>query len=369
MLGKFFKKSAKGGSVGEKDILKALSNVIDPDLHRDIVSLGFIKNLKISGEKVAFDVELTTPACPVKDLLKEQCYEEVRKLGVSDIEITMTAQVRKTPTNKKEIPGVRNIIAVASGKGGVGKSTVCINLALAAAARGARVGVLDCDFYGPSLPSLVGLHERVEADKDERLMPHRVFGIQTMSMGYLVDRTQAVVWRGPMLHKMLQQFLYGVNWGELDYLFLDLPPGTGDVQLSLTQSTPISGAVLVTTPQEVALRDVEKGIEMFQTVKIPILGVIENMSYYLCQNCQKKHYLFRKEGGLKVASEYGKPVLGEIPLNPVIHSELGKGEPVMFRVKEGPIYEAFIHAAGLTVAEVSKLGMNWAEPGANAMEV
>ena len=358
--------------ISEEMVLAALARVQDPDLNRDIVSLGFVKNLEIDGDAVRFDVELTTPACPVKDKLKNQCLEEVRALGATHVEVNMTARVRSAPvTGRQKIPGVRNVIAIASGKGGVGKSTVCINLAISLARSGARVGVLDADFYGPSVPTLVGLHERIAADPQNRLIPHEAYGIKLISMGFLVDRNQAVSWRGPMLHKMLGNFLYGALWGELDYLLLDLPPGTGDVQLSLMQGTPLSGAVLVTTPQEVALRDVEKGLQMFRSDKnpLPVFGIIENMSYYLCGSCSKKHRIFGTGGAERMAETFKIPLLGQIPLDAGVPSELGRGEPLMMRDPESPTARAFAEVAGQVVAEVSKVGSEWAVPGPGAMEV
>jgi len=358
------------GKVKESAVLGALSRVMDPDLGRDIVSLGFIKNLRIERNLVRFDVQLTTPACPVKEQLKQQCIDEVKSLGVKNIEVNMTAQVRAAPTHgKQSIPGVRNIIAVASGKGGVGKSTVAMNLALALNQSGARTGLLDCDFYGPSIPSMTNIHGRAQGTADQKIVPHVFEDVKLMSMGFVVERTQALSWRGPMLHKMLGQFLFHVEWGELDYLILDLPPGTGDVQLSLAQITPLSGAVLVTTPQKVALGDVEKGMRMFQEVDIPVLGIIENMSYYRCGNCEKKHRIFGSGGAERMAKEFNIPVLGEIPLDPVIPSQLGQGAPLLSRDPGGQTGMVFRSVAGQVVAQLSKLGGAWAKPGPGAMEV
>lgn len=356
--------------ISEAAVLEALSRVQDPDLNRDIVALGFVKNIEISGNRVTFDVELTTPACPVKERLRDQCTHEVESLGAAEVVVNMTARVRSAPVSRRQpVPGIRNILAVASGKGGVGKSTLCLNLALALAQSGARVGVMDCDIYGPSQPTMVGIHERIQANSQGRLVPHEVYGLKLISMGFLVDRHQAVSWRGPMLHKMLQQFLFQVEWGELDYLLLDLPPGTGDVQLTLTQSVPISAAVLVTTPQEVALRDAVKGLEMFRTVKVPVLGIIENMSYYLCGSCNKRHAVFQEGGGRRMAARYQIPLLGEIPLDATLPSELGKGEPVMVRAKDGGVAKAIGEVAGRMAAELSRASGLWAKPEPGALEV
>ncbi len=357
-------------AITEDAILKVLSRVQDPDLNQDIVSLGFVKNIEITGSSVRFDVELTTPACPVKEQLREQCLAEVRSLGVGDVSVNMTSRVRSAPVfGNQHVPGIRNLIAVASGKGGVGKSTVCINLAIALAKTGARVGVMDCDLYGPSVPSMVGMHNKAPMGGDKKLIPHEVHGLKTMSMGFLIERNQPLGWRGPMLSKMLQQFLFHVAWGELDYLLLDLPPGTGDVQLTLTQSTPLSASILVTTPQDVALRDVEKGLAMFKEAKVPVLGIVENMSYYLCGKCSKKHRPFGQGGGQKMANSQKLPLLGELPLDPKIPSELGAGEPVVVRDGDGPLGKAFQDLAGQMVAQLSRISQTWANPGPGAMEV
>ena len=251
-------------------VLETLKSVKDPDLHRDIVSLGFIKDLKVEGGTVRFNLELTTPACPVKDQLKQECEEKVRRLpGVSKVEVKMSAQVKGRPSfeTASVLPGVRNIIAIASGKGGVGKSTVAANLALAFAKTGAQVGLLDCDVYGPSIPLMFGLvGKQPQVSQDQKIMPLGACGIRIMSIGFLTNDQSPVIWRGPMVHQILQQFLTRVQWGELDYLMLDLPPGTGDAQLTLTQTTSLSGAVIVTTPQEVSLIDARKGLQMFQKV-------------------------------------------------------------------------------------------------------
>src|SRR4051812_32139865 len=252
--------------VTEQSVLKALSNVRDPDLERDIVSLGFIKNLNIKGGNIQFDVELTTPACPVKEQLKQECENRVRELkGVTDVKINMTSNVRpgSQAAGKLELPGVRNVIAIASGKGGVGKSTVTVNLAFSLAQTGARVGLMDADVYGPSIPLMLGLNER-PTTTETHVQPLIHNGIRVMSMGFLVPDDQPVVWRGPMVHGALTQFLTQVEWGDLDYLLIDMPPGTGDAQLTISQNAPLAGVVIVTTPQAVSLADARKGLMMFQ---------------------------------------------------------------------------------------------------------
>jgi len=276
---------------------------------------------------------------------------------------------------KQSIPGVRHVVAVASGKGGVGKSTVAVNLALALAETGAAVGIFDCDFYGPSLPTLVGIHERARVDDQQRLMPHEVYNLKLMSLGFHVPRGEGVVWRGPMLTNSFRQLLYSTHWGNLDYLILDLPPGTGDVQQTLLDLVPVSGSVLVTTPQDVALRDVEKGLSMFRRGHTRVLGLVENMSYYLCGSCDKKHYLFGQGGPARFAAESDLPMLGAVPLDARVPSEVGLGEPVMLREPKSVAAEAFREIAARIVPLVDALspeqrpGGDWATPGADAMEV
>jgi len=269
----------------EKKILAALSQVMDPDLNRDIVSLGFVKNMKIDGGRVAFDVELTTPACPVKDQLKAQAEAAALSVeGVESVDIKMTAQVRQAaalPAGGQGIPGVKHLIPVASGKGGVGKSTVSVNLALALAQTGAKVGLMDLDIYGPSVPTIMGVDEAPRVDGN-RIHPAEKHGVKFISMGFFLEEEKAVVWRGPMLVKMIDEFVANVEWGELDYMIIDLPPGTGDVQLSLCQKFALTGAVVVSTPQDVALKVAQKAISLFDSLKTPVLGLVENMSYYVC---------------------------------------------------------------------------------------
>lgn len=359
------------GALDQSAVLRALSRVQDPDLHKDIVSLGFIKNLVIKDKKVSFDLELTTPACPVKDQLKAQCESELRKLGASSVKVNLTAKVRAGRTGKQALVGVRNIIAVAGGKGGVGKSTVAMNLALALKQSGAKCGLLDCDIYGPSLPALIGSHPQARAMPDNRLVPLLFADMPVMSMGFLIDPNRGVSWRGPMIHKMIQQFLSGTAWPELDYLILDLPPGTGDVQLSLTQAAPISGAVIVTTPQEAALSDARKAIAMFRQVQTPVLGVVENMSWYACRKCDKKHFLFGQDGGARLAEEFQLPLLAQLPLDPEVARGCEEGQPLLLRRKNGHGVEAFRELASKSAAELSKFAVreDWAVPGPDAVEV
>jgi ATP-binding protein involved in chromosome partitioning len=322
-------------SLTEQDVLNALRPIKDPDLHQDIVTLGFVKNLAIDGGKVRFEIELTTPACPVKDLFKTQAQTAVGNLpGVTSVEVKMTSNVRQAPTGIKNLnmPTVKNLIAIASGKGGVGKSTVASNLALALAQTGAAVGLMDADVYGPSIPRMMGVQGRQpETDPlSKKMIPFEKHGIKFMSVGMLQQESDtALIWRGPMASKLVQQFLAGVEWGALDYLLIDLPPGTGDIQLTLTQSVPLAGAVLVTTPQDVARHITQKGLRMFQQVQVPIIGIVENMSGFVCSHCHEVTPIFKKGGGKKMAEELAVPFLGEIPLEPVIAEDGDNGTPTV----------------------------------------
>jgi ATP-binding protein involved in chromosome partitioning len=316
----------------EENILQALHAVVDPDLHRDIVSLGFVKNLSIKGAAVTFDLQLTTPACPVRDQFIQDCEKAIRSsiAGVGEINITMTSNVRTHTQEKKNIilPDVKNTIAVASGKGGVGKSTVAVNLAVALAMDGAKVGMLDADIYGPSAPLMFGIHEKPRVDKN-KLQPLERYGVKVMSIGFLVNPMEAVIWRGPMASGAVKQFMSDVEWGELDYLIFDLPPGTGDIQLTLVQTIPLTGAVIVTTPQDVALADVRKGLMMFNKVNVPVLGIVENMSYYICGHCGSRENIFDTGGGARTAGELNVPFLGEIPINTNIRISGDEGNPIV----------------------------------------
>lgn len=345
-------------AVTSEQILNALKTVQDPDLKRDIVSLGFVKNLAVTGERVTFTIELTTPACPVKDLMKEEAYKAVTQLpGVSQVDITMSSQVRSSITASSReaslTPTIKNIVPIASGKGGVGKSTVSVNLALALAKRGARVGLMDADVYGPSVPTLLGITESPTVDEHNRLSPVTKEGLQVISMGFFMKPGEAVIWRGPMLHKTVQQFLGGVFWGDLDYLLVDLPPGTGDVQLSLCQLIPITGAVIVSTPQDVALNVAQKAIAMFNKLNAPILGIIENMSAYICPHCGKRDEIFGTGGARKTAERLTIPFLGEIPLATPIRVASDEGKPIVLSQPESPSAKAFFAAAEGLAAQVS----------------
>ena len=301
----------------EQAVLNALRTVKDPDLNKDIVTLNFIKDLKIDDGNVSFAIELTTPACPVKKEMEQWARDAVMGVsGVREVQIRMTSSVSRgtAAAGKQGIPGVKNIVAVGSGKGGVGKSTVTVNLAVALAQAGASVGLLDADIYGPNIPLMMGIEGRPHAI-DDRIQTLSNYGVRVMSMGFLTSDDTPLIWRGPMLHSVIQQFLHQVDWGELDYLLIDLPPGTGDVQLSLTQTVPLMGAVIVSTPQDVALQDARKAIMMFRQVRVEILGIVENMSYFQCPKCNERTPIFSHGGGAATAAKYDVPFLGEVPLD------------------------------------------------------
>ena len=337
-------------------VLNALRTVQDPDLRRDLVSLGFIKQLAIEGDRVAFAIELTTPACPVREQLKAQAHAAVLAVpGVRQVDVTMTSQVRASvnPPAGTGLPAIKNIIPIASGKGGVGKSTVTANLAHALARTGAAVGVMDADVYGPSIPTILGVHGQPTVHEDQRISPVVQDGLKVISMGFFMQSDDAVIWRGPMLHKTIQQFLGGVAWGALDYLLVDLPPGTGDVQLSLCQSIPITGAVIVSTPQDVALNVAQKAITMFKKLNAPILGIIENMSGHTCPACGHHEEVFGSGGARKTAERLGIPFLGEIPLATPVRVASDEGKPVVLVQPDSSLAKAFIRAAEQLAAQVS----------------
>ncbi len=339
----------------EEAVRNALSQIIDPDLHRDIVSLGFVKKVEINGGDVSVNIELTTPACPVKDKFKEQATTLISEIeGVENVTVNMSAKVNTALDMSKNlmVPGVKNIIPVASGKGGVGKSTVSANLALALASTGATVGLLDADIYGPSIPIIMGIKEPPR-QKGNVIMPVTEKGIKVISMGMFMKDDQAVMWRGPMLAKMVEQFLSNVDWGHLDYLIVDLPPGTGDVQLTLCQSVPITGSVIVSTPQDLAFNVARKAILMFNKLKSPVLGIIENMSYYTCSSCGHQERIFGKGGCEKAVKEFNIPMLGNIPLATNVRKTADEGRPVVFSNPDSQEASAFLRAAEKMAAQIS----------------
>ncbi len=341
--------------VTEQAVLAALGTIQDPDLHRDIVSLGFVKDLEITGGKVRFTIELTTPACPVRKQMEEGARQAVAGLrGVEEVDVTMTSRVTTSRDRRSNhLPGVQNTIAVASGKGGVGKSTASANLAVALGLAGARVGLMDADVYGPCIPKLMGAAGALRYTEDSKVIPPLHHGVKIMSMGFLLPKDEAVIWRGPMLHKMIQEFLGRVEWGDLDYLVIDLPPGTGDVQLSLCQTVSLTGAVIVSTPQDVALEVASKAILMFQKLKVPILGIVENMSYYQCSHCGQRDDIFGHGGAREASARVGVPFLGEIPLATSIRMNSDGGRPVVLESADVPAGRAFRDVAGQLAARVS----------------
>lgn len=343
--------------VTQSDILASLKNVQDPDLHRDIVTLGFVRNLSISGGDVRFDINLTTPACPVKDLMKSQAEQAVKLLpGVQSVHINMTADVRRTvESDQKNISGIKNFIAVASGKGGVGKTTVAVNLAAAMAQRGARVGLLDADIYGPSVPLMIKPTTEIDMAEDNQIVPAQAHGLKFMSMGFLAPGDKPLIWRGPMAHQALQQSLFQVLWGDLDYLFIDLPPGTGDVHLTLVQSLTLSGAVLVSTPQDVGLTISLKTYQMFKTTNVRILGLIENMSSYICSHCGHQDNIFGQGGAQTAAHKLGIPFLGAIPLSPKLRECSDAGSPYVVLNPESEISKIYFEVVERLASQVSIL--------------
>jgi ATP-binding protein involved in chromosome partitioning len=355
--------------ITEQQVLNALSQVQEPELHRDLVTLKMIKDVKIQNDAVNFTIVLTTPACPLRNQIEAEAKAAVTKIGAQQVNIKWDASVPSDAriTNQINIP-VKSIIAIASGKGGVGKTTVSVNLAVALAQTGAKVGLMDADVYGPNIPIMMGINEQPQMI-GERIVPLEAYHVKLMSMGFLVPSDQAVIWRGPMLHSAIRQFLTEVEWGELDYLVVDLPPGTGDVQISLTQSVPLTGGVVVATPQDVALADVAKGITMFRRLEVPVLGVIENMSYFLCPHCQERTDIFAHGGAKKMAERLGVPFLGEIPLDVAIRAGGDSGKPVAAINPDAPYARPFKTLAQSVAAAVSVLNAqaNQREliPGAN----
>jgi len=326
-------------NISEELILDSLKAIIDPDLHKNIVDLGFIRDLEINNGSVSFRIVLTTPACPVKEEMETQARDIVSKLdGVEHVVVTMDAEVPKGRgiASGVNIPNVKNIIAVSSGKGGVGKSTVAVNLAVSLALNGAKVGIMDADVYGPNVPMMLGTGYDQPEISNGKLVPIEAHGVKMISMAVLVPLDKPMILRGPMLHGVVRQFLTDVDWGELDYLIVDMPPGTGDVQLSLAQLVPVQGAVIVTTPQEVSLADVRRAVSMFEQVKIPILGVIENMSYFVAPDTGNRYNIFGEGGGQKLADEYGINFFGQIPLGLEVREGGDKGTPVVIASPDSP---------------------------------
>jgi len=346
-------------SITREQVLKALSYVEDPDLKKDLVTLNMIEDVRIEGNRVSFSVVLTTPACPLKSMIENACRNAILHFVSKDAELNINMASRVTTPKNIGVPGVKNIIAVASGKGGVGKSTVAVNLALGLAKTGAKVGLIDADIYGPSIPIMFGLEgarpKASEVNGKSRIEPIEKFGIKLLSIGFFTDPNQPVPWRGPMVSTAVKQLFNDAEWGELDYLIVDLPPGTGDIHITLTQTFPIAGAVIVTTPQNVALADARKGIGMFMmnAINVPLLGIIENMAYFTpAELPQNKYYIFGQGGGRKLAAELGIPFLGEIPLVKSISDSGDAGEPVILQ-QNNPMAAAFFEMAERVAQQVA----------------
>jgi ATP-binding protein involved in chromosome partitioning len=343
-------------TVSEATVLDALRAVRDPDLHRDIVTLKFVKNLRIDGGHVAFTIELTTPACPVKDQMRDQARAVVAGLpGVTAVDVDMTAQVRTTNAaemGKTPVEGVKNIIAVGAGKGGVGKTTVAVNLAIALSQFGGRVAMIDGDIYGPNVPIMLGIHTQLTTD-GKKIVPAEQYGIQLVSMAFLTGDDAPVIWRGPMLHGVIQQFFREVRWRDIDYLIVDMPPGTGDVALSLSQSVPVAGSVVVTTPQTVSVADTRRAVRMYQKLNVPTLGLVENMSHFECPTCRHEADIFGKGGGEALSTEMGIPFLGRVPIYEPIRVGGDTGVPIVVGEPDSPAARAFRAAAERLAAQLS----------------
>lgn len=337
-------------------VLNALRGVLEQDARKDIVSLGLVKDLTLVDGRVAFTIELTAHAYPAKDQLREQAAAAVRALGVADVDVRLTVNVRSASAPEKggpPLPGVKNVIAVGAGKGGVGKSTVAVNLALALARCGSRVGILDGDIYGPNVPIMLGITAQLTTNANRQIVPAEKYGVQVVSIGFLTNDDAPIIWRGPMLHGAIQQFFKEVAWQDLDYLIVDMPPGTGDVALSLSQTVPVVGSIVVTTPQKVSLSDSRRAVRMYQKLNIPTIGVVENMSYYACPNCHHEADIFGHGGGEGLAEEMGVPFLGRLPIYQPIREGGDSGVPLVVAEPASVAARAFLTVAERTAAQVS----------------
>ncbi|ERN40041.1 ATPase involved in chromosome partitioning [Rubidibacter lacunae KORDI 51-2] len=346
-------------------VLNVLRPVQDPELQKSLVELNMIRNVRVDGSKVSFTLVLTTPACPLREFIVEDCQKAVKQLpGIETVDVDVTAETpqQKSLPDRQSVPGIRNIIAVSSGKGGVGKSSVAVNLAVALAQAGSRVGLLDADIYGPNAPGMLGLDGAKVTVRNgaqgEVLEPAFNYGVKLVSMGFLIDPDQPVIWRGPMLNGIIRQFLYQVEWGELDYLIVDMPPGTGDAQLTLAQAVPMSGAVIVTTPQSVALADARRGLMMFRQLGAQVLGIVENMSYFIPPDQPDRQYdLFGSGGGEKTARELDVPLLGCIPLEIALREGGDRGTPIVLADPDSASAQALTEIAGRVAARVSVVAL------------
>ncbi|MBS1249284.1 MAG: Iron-sulfur cluster carrier protein [Chloroflexi bacterium] len=333
-------------------VLEALSHVLDPELGKDLVTLGMIDDVKVDGSEVSFTINLTTPACPLREQIQENAKKAVLAVdGVSTVNIEMGAEV-PSGQKKAEHISIKNSVAIASGKGGVGKSTVAVNVAVALAQSGAKVGLLDADIYGPNIPTMMGVEQVGGATEDQKIIPAEAHGVKVMSIGFLVKPEQAIIWRGPLLHSAIKQFINDVEWGELDYLIIDLPPGTGDVQLSLNQVLDLQGGVIVTLPQDVSIDDARRGLNMFQKLEIPVFGVVENMSYLELPGGENMD-IFGSGGGQALADEAGIPFIGGVPIDPAVRVGGDSGLPILVSQPDAPVSQAFRTIASAIAAQIS----------------
>ena len=341
-------------------VMGVLKGVIDPNTGKDLISSKNIKNIKIEGDAVAFDVVLGYPSKSQFDIIRKACIGAIREIpGVKNVSVNVTMEIVSHAVQRgvKLLPEVKNLIAIASGKGGVGKSTTAVNLALALSAEGARVGILDADIYGPSMPMMLGITGRPESHGENSIEPMHGHGLQVSSIGFLIEEDSPMVWRGPMVTSALEQLLRQTHWQQLDYLIVDMPPGTGDIQLTLSQKVPVTGAVIVTTPQDIALLDARKGLKMFEKVGIPILGIVENMSTYVCPSCGHTEHIFGTGGGEKMCKDYQVPFLGSLPLNLSIREQSDAGRPPVVAEPDSAIsasYKAIARRVAIQIAEMSK---------------
>jgi ATP-binding protein involved in chromosome partitioning len=350
--------------VSEAAVLDALRTVQEPELGGDLVTRNMIRNLVIDGSDVAFTIELTTPACPLKDQIETEVRKALAPVGVGSLEIAWDAAVRRAAPRTAEllVPGVKNVIAVASGKGGVGKSTISVNLAVALAKAGATVGLLDADITGPNIPMMMGLDGQPQSSPNNKILPLERHGVKVISIQFFVPEGQPIVWRGPLIGGAISQFLRDVEWGELDYLVVDLPPGTSDAQLTLAQAVPISGTVLVTTPQDVALSDVNRAMQMLRRLNVPIIGIVENMSAFVCPHCGESTEIFGHGGGERFAQQNGIDFLGKIPLDITVRQGGDAGVPAVAQREPGPAAVALEAMAGLVAASMSVRAATSATP-------
>lgn len=376
-------------SITEKDVLQALRQVKEPQSGQDLVSLNMVKNVWLDGSNIRFTIEFKSPSYPHKDEVQAEAKAAAMTIsGVGMVKVdakthnplkvisSQPAQRTQSPppgmrpqqpmqrTKRDLLAGVKNTIAVASGKGGVGKTTVSVNLAVSLAQSGASVGLMDADVYGPNIPIMMGVNQKLGAGKNNKIAPLERYGVQMVSVGFISQGDTAMIWRGPIVSKVIQQFFRDVDWGELDYLIVDLPPGTGDAQLTLTQAVPLTGAIVVSTPQDVALSDAKKGINMFRKVEVPVLGVVENMSYFVCPNCDERHEIFDHGGGAKASKKFDVPFLGEIPLQTEVRMGSDRGKPIVVSEPKSHIATAFKKVADSVAEQVSALNAKKEKPSA-----